>query len=103
MSQQAVETWMMWRGGMWQYKSEDIAKFLRDDGRLAHGIVRPVPEGRRMTALATMQTQPDGRLIFATGGVEVRTMPAGSDPDEVRVVWEALIASVGGTTTAKAN
>ena len=84
-------------GGMWRYKGEDIRHFLRDDGRLAHGIVRPSPEGDRMTALATMQTQPDGRLIFSTGGAEVVTMPAGSDPDEVRTVWEALIASVGGT------
>ena len=91
------ETWMMWRGGMWRYKGEDIRHFLRDDGRLAHGIVRPSPEGDRMTALATMQTQPDGRLIFSTGGAEVVTMPAGSDPAEVRTVWEALIASVGGT------
>ena len=89
------ETWMIRQGGMWQYNPANIGEFLRDDGRLAHGIVRPGAEGRRMTALATMQTQPDGRLIFATGGAEVLTLPAGSDPAEVRVVWESLVASVG--------
>ena len=48
-----------------------------------------------VTALAVMQTQPDGTLLFKAGGT-VRTMPAGSDPAEVRVVWEGLIAGAGG-------
>ena len=90
MSQETVATWMMWRGGMWQYKPDAIQHFLRDDGRLAHGVVRPGPDGDEMDALVTMQTQPDGSLRFEAGGV-------GSDPDEVRVVWEGLIAAVGGT------
>ena len=91
-----IETWMMWRGGMWRYDPGAIQYFLRDDGCLAHGIVRPGPEGDEMvTALAVMQTQPDGTLLFKAGGT-VRTMPAGSDPAEVRVVWEGLIAGAGG-------
>ena len=92
-----IETWMMWRGGMWRYDPGAIQYFLRDDGCLAHGIVRPGPEGREMTSLAKLSVQPDNSLQFTVSGAVVRTMPAGSDPAEVRTVWEALIGSVGGT------
>ena len=70
---------------------------LWDGAEIVHGLVRPGPEGREMTSLAKLSVQPDNSLQFTVSGAVVRTMPAGSDPAEVRTVWEALIGSVGGT------
>ena len=94
MSRKTVETWIIWRGGMW--RSGDVGSYLADGAEIVHGVVRPGPEGDEMDALAKLSVQPDNSLQFTVAGAVVRTMPAGSDPAEVRVVWEALIASVGG-------